>query len=363
MRIIRKTVRSFSVACAIAGLMAGLPQAAAAADVSFAGKTIDIMVNFAAGGGTDTAARLVAPYVAKHLPGNPKVIVTNKAGAGGTAAIDYLMNSVPPNGLHIGYFSGTPLRWALDLEQVPEGTGDLPFVAARSVNQIFMVRKDENLSFATFPGYAKPLYMAINSPDNHVAIRTRLLTDTIGVKDFNIVSGYKGQGKMVAAVRSGEASMSQANDTFFGANHDALLGDGLLTTLGQMGVYHDGKIVAQKGLEDIPVFDQLWRKVAPDTLDTPAYKAWEGLHIAMAVQNSFVLPPKTPEDYYSVWSDAVLAAYNDPEYIAKLNETGIPVPSTMGLEDVRKAMSSLQTYFSDPEIKKVIKAAIDRNTQ
>jgi len=363
MRIIRNRVRSLSVACAIAGLIAGLPQAAAAADISFAGKTIDIMVNFAAGGGTDTAARLVAPYVAKHLPGNPKVIVTNKGGAGGTAAIDFLMHSVPPDGSHIGYFSGTPLRWALGLEQVPEGTGDLPFVAARSVNQIFMVRTDAKLNFDTLPGYADPIYMAINSPDNHVAIRARLLTDAIGTKNFNIVSGYTTQGKMVAAARAGEATMAQTNDSFFGANHDALTGDGVLTPLGQMGEYNDGKIVAQKGLEDIPVFDQLWRKAAPDTLDSPAYKAWEGLHIAMAVQNAFVLPPNTPEEYYSVWSDAVLTAYNDPDYLKKLTETGVPIPSSVGLEAVRKDMATLRERFSDPEVSAIIQAAIKKNMQ
>jgi tripartite-type tricarboxylate transporter receptor subunit TctC len=363
MRIIRNRVRSLSLACAIAGLIAGPPHAAAAADISFAGKTIDIMVNFAAGGGTDTAARLVAPYIAKHLPGNPKVIVTNNGGAGGTAAIDYLMHSVAPDGLHIGYFAGTPLRWALGLEQVPEGTGDLPFVAARSVNQIFMVRTDANLNFDTFPGYADPIYMAINSPDNHVAIRARLLADVTGVKNFNIVGGYTTQGKMVAAARSGEATMAQTNDSFFGANRDALTGDGVLTPLGQMGEYHDGKIVAQKGLEDIPVFDELWRKAAPDTLDSAAYKAWQGIHIAMAVQNAFVLPPKTSDEFQQVWSDAILAAYDDPDYLKKMVETGVPIPSSVGLEAVREDMKTLRERFSDPEVSNVIQAAIKKNMQ
>lgn len=337
--------------------------AAQAQDVSFEGKTIEIMVNFAAGGGTDTAARLVAPFVARHLPGNPKFIVTNKGGAGGTAAIDYLINSVAPNGLTIGYFSGTPIRWALGMEQVPDGTGDLPFVVGRSVNQIVLTRKDLDLTFDTFPGYAKPIFLATNSPDNHFAIRIKLLANVIGADQFKIVSGYDTQGKMLGAVRAGEAEMAQANDSYFGANRDALEGDGVLVPLGQMGEFRGGKIVAQKGLEDVPVFDELWRATAPDTLDTPEYRTWEALHMAMAVQNSFVLPPNTPAEYLPVWEAAILAAFSDPDYVKQLADVGIPEPASMGAAEFATTMKRMRESFADPAVRAVIEAVIASNME
>lgn len=360
---LKNVMGGLGLACAIGALAIGSAQTAAA-EVSFAGKTVEIMVNFEAGGGTDTAARLVAPFVAKHLPGNPGVIVTNKGGAGGTAAVDYLIDSVAPDGLHIGYFAGTPLRWALGLQQVPEGTGDLPYVAGRSVNQIFMTRTDLNLNFDTLPGNGDPLFIAINSPDNHVAIRARLLADAVGADKFKVITGYTTQGKMVAAVRANEAEIAQTNDSFFGANREGLMGDGKLVPLGQMGEYRNGEIVSQAGLEDVPVFDALWRAAAPDTIDTPEYKAWQAIHIAMSVQNVFVLPPNTPEEYREAWSDAVLAAYNDPEYVAQIKESaGGLVPSSAGYKEVAASMQRLKDLFSDPAVKNAIKAAIDKNME
>jgi len=360
---ISSITRRLLLAGGVAALTIGAAGVASAEDISFEGKTIEIMVNFAAGGGTDTAARLVAPYIAQHLPGNPSVIVTNKAGAGGTAAVDFLIDSVAPDGAHIGYFSGTPLRWALGMQQVPEGTGDLHYVAGRSVNQIVQASTKSGLTAETLKGYDKPVFLAINSPDNHVAIRMRMLSEVMGIEDFTVVGGYAGQGNMVAAVRSGEAEIAQTNDSFYGANRDAILGDGVITTLAQMGEYVDGKIVSQKGLEDIPVFDALWREHSPETLDSPQYEAWEAFHIGMSIQNVFVLPPETPEEFVPVWEAAILAAYSDPGYIAQVEEAGVPEPASVGTAGLAKSLERIQSLFANPEVRAVIEAAIERNME
>ena len=49
----------------------------------YQGKNIIFLINFAAGGPTDIEGRIVARHLAKHIPGNPTVIVQNMAGAGG----------------------------------------------------------------------------------------------------------------------------------------------------------------------------------------------------------------------------------------------------------------------------------------
>lgn len=355
--------RRSAIAAAVAALTLSAASVVKAQDVTFEGQTVEIMVNYAAGGGTDTAARLIAPFVAQHLPGNPNVIVTNRQGAGGTAAVGYLIDSMPPDGRHIGYFADTPIRWALGLQQVPEGTGELPFVAARSVNQILVVRNDAGLDFETAPGFEKTLFIALNSPDNQIAIRSRLLAEAIGMKDFRVITGYTTQGAMVAAARAQETEIAQTNDSFFGANREAITGDGVLSPWGQMGEFVNGTIVSQSGLEDIPVFDQLWRSASPDTLDTPEYAAWEAIHIAMSIQNVFVLPPNTPEEYIQVWEAAVLAAYADPGYHAQLAQAGVPRPASVGTEAVLSRMATLRETFSDDAVRGAVSAAIERNME
>ena len=56
---------------------------AAAQDVNFKGKTVNLVVGTGAGGGYDIIARLFAKVAPKHLPGSPRFIVRNVPGGAG----------------------------------------------------------------------------------------------------------------------------------------------------------------------------------------------------------------------------------------------------------------------------------------
>ena len=62
-------------------LLIGRTQAAEAP--YYQGKNVTFLINFAAGGPTDIEGRIVARFLARHIPGNPFVVVQNMAGAGG----------------------------------------------------------------------------------------------------------------------------------------------------------------------------------------------------------------------------------------------------------------------------------------
>ena len=63
---------------------------AASADQDFyKGKTIRVVVGFAAGGGFDTYARILARHMPKHIASNPTMIVDNMAGAGSRLAANF----------------------------------------------------------------------------------------------------------------------------------------------------------------------------------------------------------------------------------------------------------------------------------
>ena len=69
--------------------------------VTFRGKTVTMVVGSQAGGGTDATGRLMAPFLAKYLPGNPSVIVENRPGADGIVALNYFVQQVKPDGLAV----------------------------------------------------------------------------------------------------------------------------------------------------------------------------------------------------------------------------------------------------------------------
>ena len=93
-------------ALATAGLMAatGFNTAQAA---EFAGKTIEWIIPFSEGGGSDKWARFYAPLLQEALPGKPAIVVRNMPGAGSTKGANYFAARVKPDGLTIFGSSGS----------------------------------------------------------------------------------------------------------------------------------------------------------------------------------------------------------------------------------------------------------------
>ncbi len=89
----------------LAGVMACLPHAAnaqGAADF----KSMTIVVGFSPGGGYDAYARLLARFMDRYLPGNPKPVVQNMPGASGMKSVLYLDTpSTPKDGTVITAFN------------------------------------------------------------------------------------------------------------------------------------------------------------------------------------------------------------------------------------------------------------------
>lgn len=70
----------------LGGMALGLAGRAAQAQTVeefYKGNTVTLVISAAPGGASDFFARLFAPFFARHIPGQPQVIVTNLAGASG----------------------------------------------------------------------------------------------------------------------------------------------------------------------------------------------------------------------------------------------------------------------------------------
>ena len=89
---------------------------AASGDSFYAGKTVEVIVPWGAGGGADTACRLVLQYVEKEL--GCTIVVNNVTGGGGTIGLNQMVNS-EPNGLTYAYVANTDSNGDLMLEGVP----------------------------------------------------------------------------------------------------------------------------------------------------------------------------------------------------------------------------------------------------
>src|SRR5215468_3522090 len=71
----------------------------------YSGKTVQIVIGYAAGGGYDDYARMLGRHIGHHIPGHPTVVVQNMPGAGSIRAANYLYNIAPKDGTVFGGFA------------------------------------------------------------------------------------------------------------------------------------------------------------------------------------------------------------------------------------------------------------------
>src|SRR5688572_9951377 len=101
----------------------------ASAQQNFPTRPVTLTVGFAPGGGTDTAARIVAKKLTENL--GQSVVVENRAGAGGNIAAQHVANA-PPDGYTIHLSSVGPLTVA------PHMSKSLPYDVKRDLAPLTM---------------------------------------------------------------------------------------------------------------------------------------------------------------------------------------------------------------------------------
>ena len=99
---------------AVAAMLA--PGVGAATDAStYPSKPINLIVAYAAGGGSDMVVRLLTPFIEKELGNNARIVVSNKPGAGGAIGFSELARSAP-DGYTIGLIN-TPNVLTIPIER------------------------------------------------------------------------------------------------------------------------------------------------------------------------------------------------------------------------------------------------------
>jgi tripartite-type tricarboxylate transporter receptor subunit TctC len=99
--------------CLAFAVIAALTASPASAQHFYQGKTLTIVVGYAAGGGYDINARLVSRHMGRHIPGNPNVVVVNMPGAGSLRALEHLEKHAAKDGTAIGLFDYTQITNSL----------------------------------------------------------------------------------------------------------------------------------------------------------------------------------------------------------------------------------------------------------
>lgn len=334
------TRRRFGVlaAAALAAGVAGAPNANAAVD--FAGERITILVPFNEGGGTDSYVRFLAPFYERHLPGNPKIQVLNKSGAGGILGGNYFETKAKKDGTWVFALSTSTLsNYALRDPRVKFDLANyIPFILSprgtmQYVRNDLGLQDEKDISSKIKKMQSMPadkLVFGGKTPTSMgLALRVGLSLLDVDVKS---VWGMKGNGPMALAFERGEFTVNFDNTLSYKNNRKKMIEDGLAVPLYTFGVLDDqGKFVRDPEAPDVPNWHEAYEKVHGKAPSGPEVEAFESLfHMAVTMSKSLNLPAGTPGDVVAAWVDATYKILDDPEFKQKRKKIFGAYPQTVG---------------------------------
>jgi tripartite-type tricarboxylate transporter receptor subunit TctC len=344
-----KLCRRFFACASLLALSGGLfvqPVLAASEEGSKAlsGKTIRIIVGYSPGGGFDTLTRVIARHLPKHLPGNPKIIVSNMTGAGGAVALNYVYSRGTPDGLTWVASDGALVLSKILGLQGPEFDVDkFPWLGVgQTENQACMVMTRTGITTAEqFLRSPTPMRIASTVPGDSVHIRPVIAAEAVGA-NFKIIQGYPGTADMRLAMQSGDADA-------------ACWGwESMKVTAADMMQRKEAIPILQIGLErhaDLPN--------VPNILDFPmSNDAKAMLRLVSApgvIAKLFAVSPGTPQPVLNVLRKGFAETLKDPELKADAEKSKMSI-SYVSAEQVTKIIKEMNS--TAPELKqKVAKVA------
>lgn len=333
----KKTMLALVVIIIAAFLLVGAP-AKARANEFYAGKTITIIVGYAAGGGYDTYARVFARHVGKHIPGNPNVIVENMTGAGSLVAANFLYNKAKPDGLTIGSFGGGLVtQQALGLKGIRFDARKFEWIASlRSGSPVCAVMGFTELK--TLPDVLhskKDLRIGSTGAGSTTDDLPRLMIGLMKAP-FRIIRGYKGTSRIRLGMQRRELDGAcwtwESMRTTARAMLNAADGDRLIPFVIE-GTWEEPEV------KDLPRFTGTIK--GQDNMD--AFKAWLN---AYKFFQPLSLPPGTPKDRLATLRTAAEQTLEDPEFKAEAKKSNLLVSSLPGQEIEKLVNETLSTSRS-----------------
>ena len=177
-----------------------------AQDSFFKGKTVRIVVPFAAGGGYDIYSRIIGRHMGKYIPGNPVFVVENITGAGGLIGMNHVYKAAKPDGLTIGTPIGTMFVDQLIGKPGIEFDGrKFEYIGAPAQDtQLLIVHKRTGIkSVEQWLSHPSPVKFGSTGPGSANESIPKIVKEALSLP-LQVVSGYKGSSVIRLAFTGGE---------------------------------------------------------------------------------------------------------------------------------------------------------------
>lgn len=267
-------------------------------------KPVTMVVGFAAGGGSDTAARLIAKRLAENI--GQQVVVDNRAGAGGNIAHQYVANA-PADGSVILLGSIGPLSIAPHLMK-------LPYDPVRDL---------------------APITMGLNFPNVLIVnpgIKVKTLAEFIALAKSKTVNlDYASTGAGSASHLAGELFNQRAGVEIVHVPYKGGAPAMVDVLGGRVAAYYAVPSTAAPYIETgkVIALATTGPTRAPSLPNVPTIAESGFPGFSATNWYAFVAPGKTPVAILDAWNREIVKVLNEPSMREQLEKHGLtPMPGT-----------------------------------
>lgn len=297
-----------SLPIALALSMTSVVTAQQSVEEFYTGKVITLHVGAAGGGSADTWARAFVPYLSKHIPGNPEIVIANRAGAGGLVVANYIQENASRDGLEIGTLQRNnflaPLLADAEVPFDPTLVNHLGSLSREF--QVLLTYGSEPRINSVEEMLETPLILggtAVTAEN----VTYPLLVNELAGSQFNIISGYGNSDETILALERGEIDgRASSYDSTLRGTLGRWTDEGLLHIFLQFGLERDAE------LQDVPNVMELIED------DPDAVALMRVMLIPQELGRPYITPPGIPEDRLAALREAFDAAAADPEFLERV---------------------------------------------
>lgn len=283
----------------------------------YKGRTIDFVVGAAAGGGFDQAARPLAPFLSKYMPGNPNVVIRNMPGGAAVIMTNYLVSAAPADGTVIGMGTGNiPYEPRLNMlsadgKNIRYDPQKLAWIGTpvREPQVSYVWHAASAKSWQDLRTHKVRFGATAASGDN--AIFPALANKLLGLKS-EIITGYRGVPEILLAMERGEIEASNSAFTTVNVAKPDWARDRKARFIMQFSVERIPE------LADVPTLYELVQ-------DEDDRRMLRFYFLKFEMHRPIYAPPNTPPDRLAALRAAFDRAVKDPEFLAIAEKTGLMI--------------------------------------
>ena len=285
----------------------------------YQGKTLNLVINFGAGGPTDIESRIFARHLPRHIPGQPSITVQNMGGGGGLTAVNYIGEVAKADGFTAAYFTGALFQHQIKDPALRVDIGKFGFITGVHGVTVSYIRSD------VAPGMKKPADfvkaqkfraagLGVSSSKD---VRFRLSFDLLGLK-YDYVTGYNNSSDARLAVQRNEA---QYHDETL-PSYRTQVEPQMVKTGMVMPIYYtdlvapSGEILVSRDVPELLPFTFYYKEIFGKLPSGIKYEALTAANMSSTnMMRMFLMPPKTPPETIAILRKAFDELARDQDFI------------------------------------------------